>query len=172
MGGDSQDERYAGAAAEHGPALDRLARAYEADADQRRDLVQELHLALWRSFAQFDGRCSVRTWVYRVAHNAAASYVLKRRRAGAAKLTSLEDLELPDGGVSPEDAAGAQQVLTRLRGMIQALGPPDAQVMLLYLEDIDAETIGEITGLSARAVAMKIHRLKALLAARFNRRDS
>src|SRR5262245_30630873 len=56
---------YEQAAATYGAALERLARAYEPDADRRRDL-QELHLALWRSFAGFDGRCSLRTWVYRI----------------------------------------------------------------------------------------------------------
>jgi DNA-directed RNA polymerase specialized sigma24 family protein len=34
--------------------------------------LQEIRIALWRSFANFDGRCSLRTWVYRVAHNTAA----------------------------------------------------------------------------------------------------
>ena len=33
-----------------GPALGRLARGYEADSEKRRDLLQEIHLALWRSF--------------------------------------------------------------------------------------------------------------------------
>jgi RNA polymerase sigma factor (sigma-70 family) len=167
MDGASQDERYARAAAQFGPALERLARAYEADPDRRRDLVQDLHLALWRSFAGFDGRCSLRTWVYRVAHNAAASYVLQRRRAGAARLTSLEELELPDAAASPEEALGEHQALQRLMALIRALKPPDAQVMLLYLEDIDAAAIGEITGMSAGAVAIKIHRIKSVLAKRF-----
>jgi RNA polymerase sigma-70 factor (ECF subfamily) len=51
--------------------------------------------------------------------------------------------------------------------IIHRLGPPDRQVALLYLEDLDAAAIGEITGLSPGAVATKIHRLKALLARRF-----
>ena len=36
----TQDELYLRAVAEFGPALARLARAYEADSDQRRDLLQ------------------------------------------------------------------------------------------------------------------------------------
>ena len=40
------DELYEEAAATYGAALDRLARAYEADPDKRRDLLQEIHLAL------------------------------------------------------------------------------------------------------------------------------
>jgi len=160
-----QDERYRGAAAEYGPALERLARAVEADAAERRDLLQEIHLAVWRSMAGFDGRCSLRSWVYRVAHNAAASHVMRRRRAP--KGVSIEELVLADDGANPEEIAGEKQALERLMAMIRALKAPDAQVMLLYLEDLDAAAIGEITGMSPGAIATKIHRIKALLAKRF-----
>src|SRR5581483_1978112 len=60
--------------------MERLARAYEAEPGRRDDLVQEIHLALWRSFRGFDGRCSLRTWIYRVAHNTATSYVIRQKR--------------------------------------------------------------------------------------------
>ena len=162
-----QDERYAAAATEFGPAIERLARAYEAEADPRGDLIQDIHVALWRSLAAFDGRCSLRTWVYRVAHNTAASHVRKRRRWRGERGASLELLEtLPDTD-DPETAVGERRALERLMAIIQQLGSPDRQVVLLYLEDLDAGAIGEIIGLSAGAVSVKIHRLKALLARRF-----
>jgi hypothetical protein len=41
VGASGQDEQYATAAATFGAAIERLARAYEADADVRRDLIQE-----------------------------------------------------------------------------------------------------------------------------------
>jgi len=165
--GGSQDERYTRVAAEYGPALARLARGYEADPAERRDLLQDIHFALWRSLAGFDGRCSMRTWVYRVAHNTAASHVLQRKRAKAGRLASLEDLVDAADTDNPEETTGENQMLSRLMTMIRALKAPDAQVMLLYLEDVDAAAIGDITGLSARAVATKIHRIKTLLAQRF-----
>ena len=62
MGINSHERLYEEAAATFGAALGRLARAYEADPEKRRDLLQEIHLALWRSFEGFDGRCSLRTW--------------------------------------------------------------------------------------------------------------
>jgi len=166
-----QEARYRDAVAQYGPAIERLSRAYEADADERRDLVQDIHVALWRSFAAFDGRCSLGTWTWRVAHNAAASHVGRRRRRPN-RLASLEELEGAAGSDDPEAAAGQRQVLDRLNGLIQALGPPDRQVMLLYLEDLPAAEIAEITGLSPGAVAVKIHRLKALLAGRFHQGGS
>lgn len=164
----SQDEHYASAAAEFGRAIERLARGTEADPERRRDLLQDIHLALWRSFAQFDGRCSLRTWVYRVAHNVAASYVLTRRRVKLEQLVDLDEFDRADEAPSPEERAGDQQVLARLFAMIRKLKPPDAQVMLLYLEDFDAPDIAEVTGLSAGAVATRISRIKAILAKRFH----
>ncbi len=93
-GSDSnQSTLYHRVADSYGPALDRLARAYEADPDKRLDLLQEIHLALWRSFDGYEARCSLRTWVYRVAHNVATSHVIRQRRH-ALRLVDLENVEL------------------------------------------------------------------------------
>ena len=58
----TQDAQYRLAAKEFGGAIGRLAYAYEHDADIRKDLVQNIHLELWRSFKLFNGRSSIRTW--------------------------------------------------------------------------------------------------------------
>jgi RNA polymerase sigma factor (sigma-70 family) len=163
--GSFQDERFADAAAQFGGAIGRLARAYEADADIRRDLVQDIHLAVWRSLATFDGRCSLRTWVYRVAHNVAASHVLRRSKGRMEGLATIEDLA---SGDDPESEVAERHALGRLTELIRQLSTTDRQVLLLYLEDLDAAGIGDVTGMSAGAVATKIHRLKALLTRRFN----
>ncbi len=164
----AQDELYEEAAEAYGAALERLANAYEADPDIRRDLLQEIHIALWRSFEGFDGRCSLRTWVYRVAHNAAASHVIRQRRTKGQGLVGIEELEnLPDKDNSEENV-GRKQALERLMELIQRLKPLDRQVILSYLEGLDAASIGDITGLSAGNVATKIHRIKSVLARRIH----
>jgi RNA polymerase sigma-70 factor, ECF subfamily len=163
----SQDDRYRIAAAAFGAALERLARAYEADADLRRDLVQDIHFALWRSFALYDERCALRSWVYRVAHNVGASHVLQQRRSRPARAVSFDELVEFADGRDPEQEAGEQRALVRLMALIRGLKSPDQQVMLLYLEDLDAAAIGEVTGLSPGAVAAKIHRAKLVLARHF-----
>jgi RNA polymerase sigma-70 factor (ECF subfamily) len=160
-----QDRRYLEAVAQFGPALDRLARGYEADADLRRDLRQDIHTAIWRSLAKFDGRCSLRTWVYRVAHNTAASHVLKHRARH--RFVGLEELEGASGDDDPERSALESDARQRLLALVQGLKPADRQLTLLYLEDLDIAGIGEVTGLSAAAIAVKIHRIKAVLARRF-----
>ncbi|MEA3032056.1 MAG: polymerase sigma-70 factor, subfamily [Sphingomonadales bacterium] len=165
----TQDEHYLRAVGEFGPALVRLARTYEPDSDQRRDLLQDVYLALWRSFAGYAGQCSLRTWVYRVAHNTAISARLRRRKAPLVSLDELADMPGPD---DPEDSVGNSRALERLQALIRRLAPPDDQVMLLYLEDQDAASIAEITGLSAGAVATRIHRVKQLLSSRFQQGEA
>jgi RNA polymerase sigma-70 factor (ECF subfamily) len=162
----TQDQLYEKASVEYGGALDRLARSYEADAETRRDLLQEIHVALWRSLSSFNGLCSLRTWVFRVAHNTAVSHVLRERRRRGRGLVSLEEIEqIPIA--SKAGNRDRQQSLEQLLAMIRTLKPVDRQVILGYLEDMDAAEIGDLTGLSPGNVATKIHRIKNILAKRF-----
>jgi RNA polymerase sigma-70 factor (ECF subfamily) len=94
----------------------------------------------------------------------AAAHVLKGQRYRLNNWVRLEDIDEPSAGDNPERAFSERQSLDVLMRLIQGLKPPDRQVMLLYLEGIDAASIGEIAGLSATAVAAKIHRIKAALA--------
>lgn len=139
----------------------RLARGYEADLERRRDLLQDIHLDLWRSLELFDGRCALRTWVYRIAHNVAASHIVRQRRF-AARLVDLDDLDAEP--VAVEEAAQADRdAAQNLLGLIHRLRPVDRQIILLYLEGETAAEIAEVTGLSPSNIATKIHRIKKLL---------
>jgi RNA polymerase sigma-70 factor, ECF subfamily len=161
----SQDSLYEQATETYSSALDRLARAYELDAETRRDLLQEIHFHLWRSFSKFDQRCSLRTWVYRVAHNVATAHVIRQRRIRE-RLVTVEDVEtienLADSNQS-ELAISQSQALERLSTLIQRLKPLDRQIIVSYLEGMPANAISEITGLSPANVAMKVHRITKIL---------
>jgi len=133
-----QEDLYREVANGYAAALERLVRAYEHDPERRRDLLQEVHLALWRSLALFDHRCLLRTWVYRVAHNAATSHGI-RRWAKAPPLLSLDEVdERPDESDFERDA-DRRLSMDRLLGLIHSLKPLDRQVVLLYLEGLDAK---------------------------------
>lgn len=159
-----QDTRYCAAARTHGAMIERLARGYEADPDLRRDLVQEIHAALWRSFAIYEGQCAEKSWVHRIAHNVGVTHMMTGKRRRKMTLVGLDQIAELAGADDPEHAVGERSLSDRLLTTIHRLAPADRQVMLLYLEDLTAAEIGEVTGLSASAVAVRIHRLKALLA--------
>src|SRR5262249_35386236 len=119
---------------------------------------------LWQSFENFEGRCSLKTWVYRVAHNTATSVVIRRKMRAPA----FVDLEVVEASLQDESDQVHQAKLDHVWALIQKLKPQDKQVMLLYLEGMDSASIGEVTGFSPGNVATKIHRIKNLLSRRFH----
>lgn len=146
-----------------GGALNRLAAGYETNPAEREDLLQEIHLQLWRSLSGFDGRCSLRSWVYRVAHNVAADHVGRAIRRPTVSL-ELADLDDTTASVHAHEEDLLDRItLTQLYALLYRLGPIDRQVMLLYLEGESAAVTAEVCGLSPGAVATRIHRLKAML---------
>jgi RNA polymerase sigma-70 factor (ECF subfamily) len=161
-----RDELYETAIREFGGALDRLAAGYEADPDKRHDLRQDIHFQLWKSFEVFDGRCSLKTWTFRVAHNIAVSYVNRERRKNT-RLVSLEEIERTAGSETREPDIDHERALQQLWEFVRQLKPLDRQIMISHLEGMDTATIAEITGLSPGNVGMKIHRIKTILSGRF-----
>lgn len=160
-----REQFYRQAGEQFAPALARLARSVERDADKARDLEQEMHCALWSSLARFEEQCSLKTWVYRVAHNVAADHVARATRGP--QRVPLEDIEaLPSPANIEADTAEAL-VLAQVGELIRRLPPIDMQVIVLWLEGESAATIAEITGLSPGAVNVRVHRIKALLADHF-----
>ena len=160
-----RDRLYREAGEQFAPAVARLARAMERDAEKARDLEQDIHLELWRSFARFDGACSLKTWVFRVAHNVAADHVGRGMRQG--KPLAIDEIgDLPDPE-NRERALAEEHAVARLHAIIRTLPLLDAQVILLWLEGHSGAEIGEVTGLSAAAAATRAHRIRGRLADAF-----
>ena len=75
-------------------------------------------------------------------------------------LVSLEEVEMVP--VPPD--ADRRLALQRLTHLVQRLKPEDRKLILACLEGMEAAEIGGLTGISARNVAIKVHRIKNLLA--------
>ena len=161
-----RDALFERIAAEYAGPVARLARAHEADPSLRQDLLQEIHLALWRSLPSFAGRCSLRTWVYRVAHNVAATHVLRQRRRVDKHLVDLDDVEVPEDAPEMGSSVDEARMLARIHDLVQRLKPTDREVFVLHLEGLSVDEIAEVAGLTHTNTGTKIHRIKRLLSER------
>ncbi len=145
------------------PALRRLAWSYtrhgQAEAE---DLMQEIAMALWTALPRFRGESNERTWLYRVAHNTAISFVTMRVRRANHEAPPAHT-ESPSDSASPEGEAIESQRRARLQTAVAALKMPDRQIVLLYLEGLSAREIEDVTGLSAGNVATRLTRTRQKL---------
>ncbi|MCU0654397.1 MAG: RNA polymerase sigma factor [Polyangiaceae bacterium] len=141
----------------HRGALARLCRHYEAQPEPRRDLEQEILLALWRAFATFRGECSERTFLYRVAHNVAATHVLR-----AVRQRALPEPE-PPPPPSPEQTAEARDALALLERRLRSMDLTSRQLVLMALEGCSTAEMAEITGLSPTNITTRLSRARKAL---------
>ncbi len=123
----------------------------KAEAD---DLFQEVLISLWQGLDSFRGDASIRSWVYRVSMNTCISY--KRKK----KLTTVP-LDFSPDTVDPGSPASKQARM--LHDRIAALEPFDRAIVLLWLEDMSYDEIAAIVGISAKAVGVRLVRIKEKL---------
>ncbi len=148
--------------ARDGASLARLAASYELDPALREDLFQEICLAVWRALKTWRGDSSVRTFVFRIAHNRAVSHVIKR---AAGRTRSLEDLEAEPVSVerSLEERIDLKLRADRLQEAITRLPLGLRQVVLMALEGFKSREIAEILGVSENAVAVRLTKARKRL---------
>ncbi len=143
--------------AEHGPAIARIAAAFEANAARRDELGQEILLAIWQSLPRFRGDATLKTFVLRIAHNRAVDHALQASRDLARDDVS-EDLVDPQRG--PEHSASLQQRGQRLAAIVRLLPLAQRQLVTLALEGLSHEEIGGMLGISVGNVAVRLTRAR------------
>lgn len=144
---------------EHGPTLARAAAAYTRSDAERKDLLQEIALALFRAMPSFRGDCSERAFVLRVAHNQGITFSMRRKPT-----TDLDD-ETPSSSPDPERALERKERAAKLHRAIHALPLGHRQVVTMLLEDLSHEEIAAVLGISVTNVAVRLHRARAALRA-------
>jgi RNA polymerase sigma factor (sigma-70 family) len=161
----SDQTRYEELLHRYGQEVRRLAWSYARDSTQGDDLFQEIALALWTALPRFRGDCSERTWVYRVAHNTAISFLAGNRRRSARESSVIPSKE-PASLDDPELDAIERQRRQRLWDAIRELPLQDRQIIVLYLDGFSAMEIEAVTGVSQGNVATRLTRMRHRLSAR------
>jgi RNA polymerase sigma-70 factor, ECF subfamily len=161
-----------------------LGSAFDAE-----DAVQETLVRAWRSADGFEGRSSLRTWLYRIATNVCLDALKRRERRarpmdlGPATAVSAAELverpaeawiePIPDGRLLPADGDPAAVALARegIRlAFVAALQhlPPRQRVVLIVREVLQwqAAEVAELLDTSVASVNSALQRARATLAAR------
>ena len=154
-------EQYEALWQEFGASLQRLVFSYEFLPQAREDLLQEILLALWIALPRFRGESSLRTFVFRIAHNRALTHVWQRKRVGIPE--DPESLQLADKRDGPESAAIRNKNQESLLQAVRELPVSLKQVMTLALEETSHAEIAEILGISENNVAVRLNRARNLL---------
>lgn len=136
---------------EHKATIYTVCYMFSKDTEEVNDLYQEILVNLWRGFGKFKGKSNIRTWFYRVALNTCISVDRKKKRRPVCLNMDINLYEDND-----TDTRQVRMLYSR----ISRLGPFDRAIILLWLDNIPYDEIGEIVGISAKYVSVRLLRIK------------
>lgn len=137
--------------------IHKVCRMY-ADAPQdRQDLFQEVLLNAWKGSKNYRGEAKFTTWLYRVALNTAITHLRKESRNPVKESLTNQLASIPEKTIQVnEQVAVMYEAINKLSSIDKAL-------VLLYLDEYDHNEIGNMLGITANNVAVKLNRIKARL---------
>ena len=129
---------------------------FSKDNDEVNDLFQETLINLWQGFDSFQGKCDLKTWIWRVSLNTCLTFERKKGRSIETIPLNMDINLFTD---TDDDTRQIQQLYRR----INQLGVVDRAIILLWLENMSYEEIGQIIGISTKNVSVKLVRIKEQL---------
>jgi RNA polymerase sigma-70 factor, ECF subfamily len=134
--------------------------------DEAQDVVQDAFVSLQRHFAANGSKESIRSWLFRVAHNAARNRQKSYARRFAAPLdTAVEEIA---GGETPERVVLKKEKLQRLGKAMKLLTESERECLLLRAGGLRYREIGEVMGISTSTVGDTVERAIKKLAEKCN----
>jgi len=156
----SKEQLFAEVTASCTGLISRIALSYEADPTLRRELIQDILLAIWVALANYRGDASLKTFTASIAQKRCISHVTKRAR-------EPRQVELPEDLVSsgppPDEIALRNDQRKSLVDLIQRLPIPQREAIVLAFEGFTYAEMADIFGISANAVMLRCQRAKATL---------
>ncbi|GAB7089666.1 MULTISPECIES: RNA polymerase sigma factor [Marinifilum] len=144
--------------------IQRICRYYNSNAEDQKDMYQEVLINIWKSLDQFKGKSAISTWVYRVAVNTSLSFTGKSYRemqliinTDTQNLSSIldnEDLEIK---------RKEEKQFNQLQNELNMLSVIDKALISLMLEGLSMREIADVIGINEPNVKVKIHRIKTQL---------
>ncbi|MFN3388846.1 MAG: RNA polymerase sigma factor [Allosphingosinicella sp.] len=147
--------------------ISRIALSYENDPALRRELVQDIMLAIWVALPSWRGDAAIKTFAASIAQKRCISHVTKRAREP--KQVEIP-VDLPSGALSPDEVAMRNDLKQRVIESIQLLPIPQREAIVLCLEGFSYSEVGQVLGISTNAATLRCQRAKDSLKAMMERR--
>ena len=163
-----QKDRFIDILEENKGVMYKVAHVYTRDAEDLKDLIQEIVIQLWIAFEKYDPTYKVSTWMYRIALNVAISYY--RKSSNRKKYISPIETSIVESSEHMDH--DLHDNIQTLKALIDGLGELNRALMILYLEGYDHKEIGDILQLSKSNVGTKINRIKKHLRKQFKQLES
>ncbi|MGK2857312.1 MAG: RNA polymerase sigma factor [Thermoanaerobaculia bacterium] len=152
---------------EHKRILYKVANAYCRDVEDRRDLVQEMVIQLWKSYPRYDARFRFSTWMYRISLNVAISFLRSTTRRDR-DTVPIENYDVIDFAAVDRSMSDAGDDYFTLQQLIGQLDTMSRATILLYLDGHSQNEIAEILGISPTNAGTRISRIKQKLQQAFD----
>lgn len=142
---------------QHQGIVHKVCNLYMDSPADREDLFQEITYQAFKAFKNFRGQAKFSTWLYRVALNTAITFYRKEKRQPELLTFEL----LPEA--QPDEADPVEEQTKAMYKAIGNLSNIDKAIVMLYLEDYSYQEIGDVVGITANNVAVKMNRIKSKL---------
>ena len=146
-----------------------MSNAYCLNDEDRKDLIQEIIIQIWKSFHRYNDRYQMSTWIYRIALNVAISWY-RKDKSRQDKLVPMAKniIQLRN----EDETSETENEIRLLYKFINELKELDRALMILYLETKSYREIAEILGISESNVATKVSRIKLQLKEKFTQHNN
>jgi RNA polymerase sigma-70 factor (ECF subfamily) len=159
--------------ARHKHWLYRFVRRYVGDADEAQDVVQDAFVSAMSNLGRYDPQRPFEAWLRRIALNKCrdrARYNSVRRAFGLGRRETEAAVAAPDPAAGVEAAMSSNLALAALDKAVQALPKRLKEPLVLtILEGLSHKEAGQLLGLSAKAVELRVYRAKRRLALTLDR---
>jgi RNA polymerase sigma factor (sigma-70 family) len=132
---------------------------YYASPEDRKDLFQEIVLALWKAYPAFNYQSKVSTWIYQIAINTVFSRIRKDKRRPRNEPLTEKVWQIPQTTSAQELSESTQE----LYWAISQLSDIDKAIIVLYLEEHSYQEIATMLNLTKTNVSTRINRIKIKL---------
>lgn len=142
-----------------------IGRKSNATADDRKDILQNIFIKVYKNIYDFDTTLSFSSWIYRIAHNEMIDWYRKEKRRPH---LSLEGSEYVLQTIAAEEGATEQAIRneqkTALKQAIEALSDEYRDIVeLRFFEEKSYDEIADILAIPPGTVAVRINRVKKRL---------